>query len=71
MTEYAIVIEPAGTNWSAYSPDIPGCVAVGDTSDDCLEAMRSAIEAHLAFLREERLPLPTPSVRVERIKIAA
>ena len=71
MIEYAVVIEPAGANWSAYSPAVPGCVAVGDSADDCLEQMRSAIEAHFAFLREEHLPLPQPTVRVEHIAVAA
>jgi predicted RNase H-like HicB family nuclease len=63
MMRYAIVIEPAGSNYSAYVPDLPGCVATGDSIGDVEENIREAIRFHLDGLREDRLPIPTPSAR--------
>ena len=52
MTEYAIVIENAGDNYSAYVPDLPGCVSTGATVEEVTEHMREAIVLHIASLRE-------------------
>ena len=62
MTErYLIVIEGDGqANYSAYSPDLPGCVATGDTRDECATAMRRAIAFHLESLRTHGEPIPEP-----------
>ncbi|MCI0535440.1 MAG: type II toxin-antitoxin system HicB family antitoxin [Verrucomicrobiales bacterium] len=60
MSRYLIVIEPTGTGFSAYSPDLPGCVSTGQTRDDVKRQMREAIEFHLDGLREEGLPIPEP-----------
>lgn len=49
---YAIVVERADANWSAYAPDVPGCVSTGDTPDEAITTMREALAAHLALLRE-------------------
>jgi predicted RNase H-like HicB family nuclease len=68
---YAIVIEQAGTNFSAYVPDLPGCVATGVTAADAEAAIREAIELHLAGMREDGLPIPAPSSRVEYVEVAA
>ena len=59
--KYAIVIEKAEGNYSAYVPDLPGCVAVGDTLEEVEEAMREAIEFHLDGMQEEGLPIPEPT----------
>lgn len=68
---YAVVIEPAGTNFSAYVPDLPGCVATGSTPAETEAAIREAIRFHLDGLREDGLPIPSPSSRVEYVEVAA
>lgn len=70
VEHYLILIEGGPpSNYSAWSPDVPGCVATGDTIDACAQEMRSALEAHLEVMREngEEPPAPTgPGVYVER-----
>ena len=61
MIRYAIVIEPANGNFSAYVPDLPGCVATGDTLADTEANIREAIRFHIDGLKEDRLPVPEPS----------
>jgi predicted RNase H-like HicB family nuclease len=68
---YAIVIENAGGNFSAYVPDLPGCIATGDTPAAAEQAIREAIEFHLEGLREDGTPIPPPSSRVEYVEVAA
>jgi predicted RNase H-like HicB family nuclease len=68
---YAIVIENAGGNYSAYVPDLPGCVATGATIPETEQAIREAIEFHLEGLREDGNPIPPPSSRVEYVEVAA
>lgn len=68
---YAIVIENAGSNFSAYVPDLPGCVATGATLEEAEQAIREAIAFHLDGLREDGQPIPTPSSRVNYVEVAA
>jgi predicted RNase H-like HicB family nuclease len=68
---YAIVIERAENNYSAYVPDLPGCVATGSTLEETEQEIRDAIAFHLAGLKEDGLPLPPPTSRVEYIEVAA
>jgi predicted RNase H-like HicB family nuclease len=68
---YAIVIENAGGNYSAYVPDLPGCVATGATIQETEQAIREAIEFHLEGLREDGNPIPPPSSRVVYVEVAA
>lgn len=68
---YAIVIEQAESNFSAYVPDLPGCVATGATVAEVELQIREAIAFHLDGLREDGIPAPRPSSRVEYIDIAA
>ena len=58
---YAVVIEKAGNNFGAYVPDLPGCVAVGDTVEETEAEIRSAIAFHIEGLIEDALPIP-PSI---------
>lgn len=58
---YTIIIENAGPNYSAYVPDLPGCVTTGDTLDDVNRNMAEAIAFHLDGLKAEGLPIPEPS----------
>jgi predicted RNase H-like HicB family nuclease len=68
---YAIVIEEAGSAYSAYVPDLPGCIATGSTIEETEDAIREAIVFHLEGLREDGAPIPTPSSRVEYVEVAA
>lgn len=68
---YAIVIEAAENNFSAYVPDLPGCVATGATLEDAEQAIREAISFHLDGLRADNLPIPRPSSRVDYVEVAA
>ena len=58
--KYAVVIEKAPNNYSAYAPDVPGCVSVGDTWEEMLAMMREALEFHIEFILEDGEPLPEP-----------
>jgi predicted RNase H-like HicB family nuclease len=68
---YAIVIEKAEGNYSAYVPDLPGCVATGATTEEAEAQIREAIEFHLDGLREDGAPIPPPSSRVEYVDVTA
>ena len=68
---YAIVIEKAGGNFSAYVPDLPGCVATGATVAEVESQIREAIELHLKGMRDDGTPIPPPSSRVEYVEVAA
>jgi predicted RNase H-like HicB family nuclease len=69
MKRYAIVVENAGPNWAAYVPDLPGCVATGDTAEEVGRLIREAVTIHLEGLAEDRLPIPEPSSRVEYVDV--
>jgi predicted RNase H-like HicB family nuclease len=68
---YAIVIERANDNFSAYVPDLPGCVATGATVEETEQAIRQAIQFHIDGLREDGTPVPPPTSRVDYIEVAA
>ena len=68
---YAVVIESAGSNYSAYVPDLPGCVATGATLAETEAAIREAIEFHFDGLREDGSSIPPPSSTVEYVEVAA
>jgi predicted RNase H-like HicB family nuclease len=61
MKGYAVIVEGEEGAYSAYSPDLPGCVATGRTLDEVVQEMREAIEFHLEGLRLEGQPIPSPS----------
>jgi len=68
---YAVVIEKAEGNYGAYVPDLPGCVATGDTVEEVEREIQEAIEFHLKGLRADGLPIPEPSSRVEYVEVEA
>ncbi len=68
---YAIVIEKAESNYAAYVPDLPGCVATGFTLEETEQQIREAIDLHLRGMREDGLPIPEPSSSVDYVEIAA
>jgi predicted RNase H-like HicB family nuclease len=69
--KYAIVIENAGANFSAYVPDLPGCIATGSTVDEAEKSIRAAIEFHLKGLKADKQPIPIASSRVDYVEIVA
>ncbi len=68
---YAIVIEKAGDNYSAYAPDLPGCAATGATVQEAEAEIQAAIAFHLEGLRADGVPVPQPSSHVKYLDIAA
>ena len=64
---YAIVIEKARTNYSAYVPDLPGCIATGPTIDAVENEIRNAIRFHIDGLKADGLPVPEPSAIAEYV----
>ena len=69
MHRFLIVIEKADGNYSAYSPDLPGCVATGQTREGLEHNMYEAIELHIQGLQEDNLPVPEPHAVAEYIVI--
>ncbi|MBI5092986.1 MAG: type II toxin-antitoxin system HicB family antitoxin [Candidatus Hydrogenedentes bacterium] len=59
--KYAVIIEKGASSYGAYVPDLPGCVAVGDTQDEVQDLIQSAIQLHLEGLRDDGLAIPQPS----------
>ncbi len=68
---YLVVIEKGARNYSAYSPDIPGCIATGRTRAQTAQRIRQAIRFHLDGLRRSGLSLPVPSASAEVIEVSA
>jgi predicted RNase H-like HicB family nuclease len=68
---YAVVIEKAQGNYSAYVPDLPGCIATGATVSEVEAEIREAIVFHVEGLREDGLPVPAPSSQVEYVEVSA
>ncbi len=69
MKRYLVVIELANGNLSAYSPDLPGCVATGKTRAEVEANMRAAIQMHIEGLREDGLPIPEPTTSAEYVTV--
>lgn len=69
--KYAVVIEQAPSNYSAYVPDLPGCVATGATVEEAEHEIRAAIAFHLEGLKREGFEVPVPSSSVEYVEVAA
>jgi predicted RNase H-like HicB family nuclease len=60
MNKYLVIVEETETGYSAFSPDLPGCVATGKTRDEVEQSMRDAIQFHLDGMREDGDPIPVP-----------
>ncbi len=71
MKKYLIVIEPTQTGFSAYSPDLPGCISTGRTREEVEQNMREAIAFHLDGLREEGEPVPEPHTYSAYVELPA
>jgi len=68
---YPIIIERTSTGFSAYSPDVPGCAAVGDTEEETRRSFRDALAAHFEVMREIGDPIPEPSSSVDYVEVGA
>ena len=66
--KYAVVIEKGNTSYGASVPDLPGCIAVGETLEEVQRLIREAIAFHIEGLREEGLPIPEPTTLAEYIE---
>ena len=71
MKKYLVVFEFGPTSVGAFVPDLPGCVAVGDTEAEARELISEAIAFHIEGLRHEKLPVPEPSARSTFVETAA
>jgi predicted RNase H-like HicB family nuclease len=69
VSEYLIIIENSEDSYSAYSPDLPGCVATGDTIEEVRKLMQEAIQMHIESLREHGEPVPPPSSSAEYLAV--
>jgi predicted RNase H-like HicB family nuclease len=65
---YAKIIERGERNYSAYLPDLPGCIATGKTIEELKQRMSEAIDLHLGGMREDRLPIPEPTSLAEYVE---
>lgn len=70
MTRFLIVIEKTASNFSAYSPVLPGCVATGDTREEAEQNMYEAIKMHVEGMKEDRLPIPESTSFAEYVAVA-
>jgi predicted RNase H-like HicB family nuclease len=71
MTRYMVVVERGETSWGAHVPDLPGCVVVGESRDEVLRLIREAITFHIDGLKQDGLPVPTPSSEGEFVEVGA
>ena len=69
--KYAVIIEKGPESYGAYAPDLPGCVAVGESRKEAVKLMQEAIEFHIDGMKEDGLPVPAPSSLVRYIEVAA
>lgn len=67
---YAVVIEKSPSNFAAYVPDLPGCIATGQTVAETESLIREAIEFHIEGLKADGLPIPIPSSQVEYVEVS-
>jgi predicted RNase H-like HicB family nuclease len=70
MNKYAIVIERAEENYSAYVPDVPGCIATGKTVEETRRRLMEALASHLELLREAGEPIPQPHTLTDYVEVA-
>lgn len=71
VREYTVILEKGPNNWSAYVPDLPGCIATGETREEVLDLMREAIEFHLEGMRLYGERVPEPKTESARVTVAA
>jgi predicted RNase H-like HicB family nuclease len=70
MYRFLIVIEKADDNYSAYSPDLPGCIATGETREEAEQNMHEAIQLHIQGLHEDNIPIPKSHSFAEYVAVS-
>ena len=70
MKEYTVIYERGPDNWSAYVPDLPGCIATGKTRDDIEKQIREAIEFHIEGMRQHGESVPEPSIEAGKVSVS-
>ena len=68
---YPVIIEPTSTGYSAYSPDVPGCAAVGDSEEETRRSFQEALVLHFEAMRELGEPIPVPYSSVDYVEVTA
>lgn len=68
---YTVIVERGDSSWGAHVPDLPGCIAVGESRDEVISSIRSAIELHIEGLKAEGLPVPEPRSEGDVIEVGA
>lgn len=71
MREYVVIYERAGENWAAYAPDVPGCIATGETREEVERQFREALVFHFEGLHEAGLPIPEPASEAGCVAVPA
>ena len=69
--KYTVIIEEASSSYGAFVPDLPGCVAVGETKDEALELIKEAIEFHIEGLKEDGGAIPKPHCDFAQVEVSA
>ena len=67
--EYLVIVEQGEASFGAYVPDLPGCVAVGETKEEAMQLIREAIELHIESLRDNGEAVPEPHSMVEKVAV--
>jgi predicted RNase H-like HicB family nuclease len=68
---YMVVIERGESSWGAHVPDLPGCVAIGETREEALQLIREAIDFHIEGLRKDGAPVPSPASESDFVEVSA
>ncbi len=68
---YAVILEPTGTGYSAYAPDLPGCIAVGSTREETIQSMREAMTFHIESMLEDGDEIPEPTSSTVDVEVPA
>ena len=69
--DYVVILEKGEKSYGAYVPDLPGCVAVGETQEEAMELIREAIELHIEGLKQDGLPVPVLASSIRTVRVAA
>ena len=69
MHNYLVILEKSSTGYSAYVPDLPGCITVGETKEETMKHMQEAIQLHIEAMKEEGEPIPEPSSEAVTVSV--
>ena len=69
--KYAVIVEKGESGFGAYVPDLPGCIAAGESREEVIKQIQEAIEIHIDGLKDDGFPIPVPSSSIELVEVAA